>query len=350
METATSDAIVFFGATGDLAYEQIFPALLGLVGEEGLNVPIVGVAKAGWNSRSIEGARRGQHRQARKTQPRRPQPAPDAASLRRRRLQRSADLREPARDAGVRSSPAALSGDPAEPVRGCRLRARQKRPQHGCARRGREALRPRSGVGARAQPDAARIFSRADDLSHRSLPRQGAGSEHSLHPVRQLDIRAAVEPPTCAQHPDHDGGSLRRARSRELLRRDRRPARRGAEPHAAGARQSDDGAADWGRPRSRARSEGGASQGGSAARRGEHRARTVSRLPVGQRRPAGFDHRDICRGEALRRQLALGRRACLHPRGQEPRLHSRRGDYSLRSSAPLDFRREDRRAGELSSA
>src|SRR5271166_3065142 len=49
METANSDAIVFFGATGDLAYEQIFPALLGLVGEEGLNVPIVGVAKAGWN-------------------------------------------------------------------------------------------------------------------------------------------------------------------------------------------------------------------------------------------------------------------------------------------------------------
>ena len=36
METETSDAIVFFGATGDLAYEQIFPALLGLVGEEGL--------------------------------------------------------------------------------------------------------------------------------------------------------------------------------------------------------------------------------------------------------------------------------------------------------------------------
>jgi len=47
METATSDAIVFFGATGDLAYEQIFPALLGLVAEEGLNIPVVGVAKAG---------------------------------------------------------------------------------------------------------------------------------------------------------------------------------------------------------------------------------------------------------------------------------------------------------------
>ncbi len=43
-----SDAIVFFGATGDLAYEQIFPSLLALVRDEGLNVPIIGVALADW--------------------------------------------------------------------------------------------------------------------------------------------------------------------------------------------------------------------------------------------------------------------------------------------------------------
>ena len=49
MATAPSDALVFFGATGDLAYKQIFPSLLGLVHDEGLNVPIIGVAKAGWN-------------------------------------------------------------------------------------------------------------------------------------------------------------------------------------------------------------------------------------------------------------------------------------------------------------
>jgi glucose-6-phosphate 1-dehydrogenase len=44
---APSDAIVFFGATGDLAYKQIFPALLGMVRDEGLNVPIVGMGRAG---------------------------------------------------------------------------------------------------------------------------------------------------------------------------------------------------------------------------------------------------------------------------------------------------------------
>src|SRR5215471_6465853 len=49
MSDNPSDALVFFGATGDLAYKQIFPSLLGLIRDEGLNVPIIGVAKAGWN-------------------------------------------------------------------------------------------------------------------------------------------------------------------------------------------------------------------------------------------------------------------------------------------------------------
>lgn len=44
-----SDAFVFFGATGDLAHKQIFPSLQGLIRDEGLNIPIIGVAKAGWN-------------------------------------------------------------------------------------------------------------------------------------------------------------------------------------------------------------------------------------------------------------------------------------------------------------
>ena len=49
MNHSVSDAIVFFGATGDLAYKQIFPALQGLVRDEGLDAPIIGVAKAGWS-------------------------------------------------------------------------------------------------------------------------------------------------------------------------------------------------------------------------------------------------------------------------------------------------------------
>lgn len=49
MTASHSDAFVFLGATGDLAYKQIFPALQGLIRDEGFNLPIIGVAKAGWN-------------------------------------------------------------------------------------------------------------------------------------------------------------------------------------------------------------------------------------------------------------------------------------------------------------
>lgn len=49
MDGLHSDALVFFGATGDLAYKQIFPALQALVKRHNLDIPIVGVAKAGWN-------------------------------------------------------------------------------------------------------------------------------------------------------------------------------------------------------------------------------------------------------------------------------------------------------------
>jgi len=47
--SSESDALVFFGATGDLAYKKVFPALQAMVKRGHLNVPVVGVAKAGWN-------------------------------------------------------------------------------------------------------------------------------------------------------------------------------------------------------------------------------------------------------------------------------------------------------------
>jgi glucose-6-phosphate 1-dehydrogenase len=49
MSEPNSDALVFFGATGDLAYKKIFPALQAMVRRGHLNAPVVGVAKAGWN-------------------------------------------------------------------------------------------------------------------------------------------------------------------------------------------------------------------------------------------------------------------------------------------------------------
>lgn len=53
-----SDALVFFGATGDLAYKKIFPALQAMAKRGKLNFPVVGVAKSGWTrDQLIERAR-----------------------------------------------------------------------------------------------------------------------------------------------------------------------------------------------------------------------------------------------------------------------------------------------------
>ncbi len=49
-----SDALVFFGATGDLAYKKIFPALQTLIQHGHLDAPVVGVAKAGWNLEQLK--------------------------------------------------------------------------------------------------------------------------------------------------------------------------------------------------------------------------------------------------------------------------------------------------------
>jgi glucose-6-phosphate 1-dehydrogenase len=52
MSSATqeaADALVLFGATGDLCHRKIFPSLYQLVRRARLTVPVIGVAKAGWN-------------------------------------------------------------------------------------------------------------------------------------------------------------------------------------------------------------------------------------------------------------------------------------------------------------
>ena len=43
------DALVFFGATGDLAYKKIFPSLQAMLKRGNLDVPVIGVAKADWS-------------------------------------------------------------------------------------------------------------------------------------------------------------------------------------------------------------------------------------------------------------------------------------------------------------
>ena len=49
MSTARSGALVFYGATGDLAFKKIFPALQRMVKSGALDVPVIGVARQGWS-------------------------------------------------------------------------------------------------------------------------------------------------------------------------------------------------------------------------------------------------------------------------------------------------------------
>ena len=53
MTAPRSDALVFFGATGDLAYKKIFPALQAMVQRGTLEVPVIGVAKSGWDREKL---------------------------------------------------------------------------------------------------------------------------------------------------------------------------------------------------------------------------------------------------------------------------------------------------------
>src|SRR5258705_10459774 len=49
MNGTASDALVVYGVTGDLAYKKVFPALHAIIRRGTLNVPILGMARAGWS-------------------------------------------------------------------------------------------------------------------------------------------------------------------------------------------------------------------------------------------------------------------------------------------------------------
>src|SRR5471032_2925966 len=48
MTAPRSDALVIFGATGDLAFKKIFPALQAMIRRSNLDMPVVGVGRSKW--------------------------------------------------------------------------------------------------------------------------------------------------------------------------------------------------------------------------------------------------------------------------------------------------------------
>jgi Glucose-6-phosphate dehydrogenase, NAD binding domain len=94
MNAPASDAFVLFGATGDLAYKKIFPALQALIRAGDLDIPIIGMARAEWTLDKLRERARysldnngGVDTDAFATV--------GATAIHRRRLQRSGNLRAP---------------------------------------------------------------------------------------------------------------------------------------------------------------------------------------------------------------------------------------------------------------
>ena len=150
MDAVRSDALVFFGATGDLAYKKIFPALQAMVRRGNLDTPVIGIAREGWSlERLRERARASVAEHGGGVDPAAFAKLAVAAPLRRGRLHRPRDLRPAEAGARRRDAPHALSRDRAEPLpdggRGARpLQLRERR-----AGRAGEAIRPRPRVRAR---------------------------------------------------------------------------------------------------------------------------------------------------------------------------------------------------------
>ena len=52
-EVLPSDALILFGATGDLAHKKIYPALYAMSAKDPVGVPVIGVASSGWTTAQL---------------------------------------------------------------------------------------------------------------------------------------------------------------------------------------------------------------------------------------------------------------------------------------------------------
>ncbi len=343
MAPASSDALVFFGATGDLAHKKVFPALQAMVKRGHLNVPVIGVAKAGWNLDQLKA-------RARDSLETHVGGVDGAAFDKLSSLlgyvdgdyEDPRDVRSSASGTGFRRETTSLSRNSFQFVLDRGRAARPVGLRERRTRRGREAVRSRSRFRAGAQPFAFGCVPRIRCIPHRSLSRQRTGAEPALLPLQQLALRANLEPQLRGQRPDHHGRELWSRGAWKLLRTDRCGPRRHREPPATG-----DGLPGHGCPverpsRDDARREGARARSDCAALSQERRARAVPRLPRRAWRRGGFADRDLRRGAARGRQLALGGRALLHPRREMSPSDVHRGARRAQEAALLGLPREDR--------
>jgi glucose-6-phosphate 1-dehydrogenase len=230
------DALVIFGATGDLAKLETFPALVGLVERGVLDVPVVGVAKSGWGPDQFRDYAR-KSLELNDMNPNSPAAVKMLGLLRYvdGDLDDSATYQAMSDEIGdgkrvlyYLEVPPPLFGRIAEGISGA-----------GRADNARVMVEKPFGTDlASAQPlnQTMHQYFDEDDI-YRVDHWLGLDPVENMLFVRfgnKID-RAASQPGARGQHPDHDGGGVRCLRPGPVLRPDRRHARRAAEPHAAGA-------------------------------------------------------------------------------------------------------------------
>ena len=218
-----SDALVFFGATGDLAYKKIFPSLQAMAKRGDLDVPVIGVAKAGWTLDQLRA--RAQDSVEKHGGLDRDAFAKLCGLLR----YVDGDYKDPAtfealrRELGGAQHPAHYLAIP-PPLFGPVV---EQLAQSGCANGARVVVEKPFGqdlASARdAESDPARHVRRARHLPDRPLPRQAPRSQHAVLPLLESAPRGVLESDPRRERADHDGGGLRHPGPRRLLRR--RPAR-----------------------------------------------------------------------------------------------------------------------------
>ena len=158
MTSLESDAFVFFGATGDLAYKKIFPALYAMAHRDGLDIPVIGMARSGWNLEKLRERARDSLEHAgssteavRQALPR--SCATSTATMRTPRPLRKLrkELGAPARPIHYLAIPPSMFASVVKGLGGIGLREKRARDRG-------EAVRPRPAIGASAQQDPARVF------------------------------------------------------------------------------------------------------------------------------------------------------------------------------------------------
>ena len=176
MNSTHSDALVFFGATGDLAYKKIFPSLQAMVKRGTLSVPVIGVAKAGWNLDQLKA-------RAQDSLEKHGGLDPDAwAKLSSLLKYVDGDYADPATFKAVR----AALGDAQSPAHYLAIppflfgKVVEQLEASGCAKNARDDYRETVRAGSRertgAEQDPALGVSGVGHLPHRPLPGQGAGT------------------------------------------------------------------------------------------------------------------------------------------------------------------------------